>query len=99
MEKAFSDRVREQVPKPPIAELVGMRPLSFGAGESFTTLELKINFLRPVFEAKLTASARVVQRGRTIGLVECDVTNGEGKPVARASSTCSVLRGDDAKGR
>lgn len=72
---------------------------TLGPGESFTTLELKINFLRPVFEGTLTASARVVHRGKTIGLVECDVVNGEGKPVARASSTCSVLRGDAAKGR
>src|SRR3990170_4261005 len=67
-------------------------------GESFTTLELKINFLRPVFEGKLTASARVVHRGRTVGMVECDVVNAEGKPVARASSTCSVLRGEAETG-
>jgi len=72
---------------------------TLGPGESFTTLELKINFLRPVFEAKLTAAARVVHRGNTIGLVECDVVNEDGKAVARASSTCSVLRGEAAKGR
>src|SRR5882724_3872706 len=35
-------------------------------GESFTTLELKINFLRPVWQAELRAEGRVVQRGRTI---------------------------------
>jgi len=72
---------------------------TLGPGESFTTLELKINFLRPVFEAKLTATARVVHRGKTVGLVECDVVNGEGKKIARASSTCSVLQGEAAKGR
>jgi len=71
---------------------------TLGPGESFTTLELKINFLRPVFEEKLTASARVVHRGKTVGLVECDVVSAEGKPVARVSSTCSVLRGEAAKG-
>src|SRR5574341_203120 len=32
---------------------------TLGPGESFTTLELKINFLRPVFDEKLTAKARV----------------------------------------
>ncbi len=68
-------------------------------GESFTTLELKINFLRPVFSGKVVAAARVVHRGKSVGLVECDVTNAEGKAVARASSTCSVLRGDAARGR
>ena len=37
-------------------------------GESFTTLELKINFLRPVWKAKLRAEARVVGGGKTVGL-------------------------------
>ena len=68
-------------------------------GETFTTLELKVNFLRPVFEGMLSAAARVAHRGRTIGLVECDVSTAEGKPVARVSSTCQVLRGEAAQGR
>src|SRR5581483_3081660 len=45
--------------------------------ESFTTLELKINFLRPVWTAKLRAEARVVRAGRFVGLVECDVVDEE----------------------
>ena len=36
-------------------------------GESFTTLELKINFLRPVWSEKLRAVGRVVKRGNTVG--------------------------------
>src|SRR5262245_8707559 len=43
-------------------------------GESFTTLELKINFLRPVWKAALVAEGTVVQRGRTVGMSECSVT-------------------------
>jgi len=70
-----------------------------GDGESFTTLELKINFLRPVWNARLTAEARVVQRGRTVGLVECDVLDEDGRLVARASSTCLTLAGRGAEGR
>lgn len=70
-----------------------------GEGESFTTLELKINFLKPVWEATLRAEARVVRRGRTIGLVECDIRDAGGDLVARASSTCMTLSGDQAKGR
>ena len=72
---------------------------TLGLKETFSTLELKINFLRPVFEGRLTASARVAHRGKTIGMVECDVVNSEGKPVARAVSTCQVLRGEAARGR
>jgi uncharacterized protein (TIGR00369 family) len=68
-------------------------------GESFTTLEMKINFLKPVWKAKLRAAGRVVKRGRTIGLTECEVTDESGQLVARASSTCMTLRGAQAKGR
>jgi uncharacterized protein (TIGR00369 family) len=68
-------------------------------GESFTTLELKINYLRPVWNATLRANGRVVQRGRTVGLVECDVFDEQQRLVARASCTCMTLRGEQAKGR
>ena len=42
-------------------------------GESFTTVELKINFLRAVRKATLTAEAKVVKAGSTLGYVECEV--------------------------
>jgi uncharacterized protein (TIGR00369 family) len=67
--------------------------------ESFTTLELKINFFRPVFNEKLVATAKIVKRGKTVGMVECDVKNDGGSLVARVSSTCMVLRGQQAAGR
>jgi len=77
--------------------------MAFGAtldeGESFTTLELKINFLKPIWREKLKAVGRVVKRGETIGLVECEVIDEKGRLVARASSTCMVLRGKQASGR
>src|SRR6266478_4915515 len=67
---------------------------TLGEGESFTTVELKINFLRAVRQGKLTAEARVVKAGSALGYVECDVTDHAGKLVARASSTCMKLRQD-----
>ncbi|HTO12870.1 MAG TPA: PaaI family thioesterase [Candidatus Binatia bacterium] len=72
---------------------------TLGEGETFTTLELKINFLRPVWTGKLTATGRVVNGGRTVGLVECDVADDQGRLVARASSTVMTLRGPQAAGR
>jgi len=68
-------------------------------GETFTTLELKINFLKPVWTGRLTATGRVVKGGRTVGLVECDVVDDEDRLVARATSTCMTLRGEQAEGR
>ncbi len=72
---------------------------TLGPGESFTTLEIKMNYLRPVFAGRLVATARVVHRGKVVGLVECDVKSADGKVVARATSTCHVLRGEAARGR
>lgn len=68
-------------------------------GESFTTVELRINYLRPVREARLRADGRVVQRGRTVGYAECEVTDENGRLIAKSSSTCLVLRGEQAVGR
>ncbi len=68
-------------------------------GETFTTLELKINFLKPVWTGRLTAVGRVVKGGRTVGLAECDVTDDKDRLVARASCTCMTLRESAAIGR
>ncbi len=72
---------------------------TLATGESFTTVELKINFFRPVWEANLKAEGRVVRRGRSLGYVECEITDERAQLVAKAASTCLVLRGEDSKGR
>jgi len=69
------------------------------AGQSYTTLELAINFLKPIRSGMLTAEGRVVKRTRRVGLTECDVLDEKGSLVARAKSTCLVLEGKDAEGR
>ena len=68
-------------------------------GDSFTTLELKINYLKPVWNADLRATATIVKNGKTVGLVQCDIVDSKGALVARATSTCLTLRGEMAKGR
>jgi uncharacterized protein (TIGR00369 family) len=72
---------------------------TLAAGESFTTVELKVNFLRPVRDGLLRAEGRVVQRGRTIGYTECEVKDEQGRLIAKSNSTCLVLRGEQAVGR
>jgi len=68
-------------------------------GESFTTLELKINFLKPVWRARLRAIGTVIKMGRTVGLVECEIFDDKPSLVAKVSSTCMTLRGEGAAGR
>ncbi len=72
---------------------------SLDEGETFTTLELEINFVRPVWTGKLIADGRLVKGGRSVGLVECTITDDRDRLVARASSTCMTLRGEAAAGR
>jgi uncharacterized protein (TIGR00369 family) len=72
---------------------------SLEEGETFTTLELKINFVRPVWTGKLIADGRLVKGGRSVGLVECTITDDRNRLIARGSSTCMTLRGEGAAGR
>jgi len=69
---------------------------TLASNDSFTTSALSICFFRPVRQASLRAEARVVNRGRSLGYVECEVFDEEHRLVAKATSTCFVLRGDEA---
>jgi uncharacterized protein (TIGR00369 family) len=68
-------------------------------GESFTTLELKINYLRPFWTGTLLAHGKVISRGRTIGLTECRIVDASDRLIAHATSTCMALRGARAQNR
>ena len=68
-------------------------------GETFTTLELKINYLRPFWTGTLLAHGKVVSRGKTIGLTECRIVDENDRLIAHATSTCMALRGGMAEGR
>lgn len=62
-------------------------------GESYTTMDLKINFFRSVKKEKIKAAARAVHEGKTVSYYICDITReDDGKLVATASSTIMTLR-------
>ncbi|MCU0582374.1 MAG: PaaI family thioesterase [Syntrophales bacterium] len=58
-----------------------------------TTVDLKVNYLAPVAEGMLTARGRRIRLGRTLGLGEAEIFNGEGKLVAHGTSSVIVLPG------
>ncbi|AIG30337.1 thioesterase [Flavobacterium psychrophilum] len=70
-----------------------------GENESFTSLEFKINFFRPVWKDSLRAIAKPVQSGKTITVYNCEIKSSDGKTIALASSTVMTLRGEKAIGR
>jgi uncharacterized protein (TIGR00369 family) len=55
------------------------------------TVELKINFLRPVVEGRVRAVGRVVEMGDALLFSEADVLDAQDRLVARASSTCIAV--------
>jgi len=68
-------------------------------GETFTSVELKINFYRPVFEDILTAKASHLYCGKNLSHYQCDIFRSDGKKAAMITSTVMTLRGDKATGR
>lgn len=68
-------------------------------GESFTSIDIRATFLRPVWSDVLVATARPAHSGRTITHYTCDIVRGDGKAVATVTSTVMTLRGDQAVGR
>jgi uncharacterized protein (TIGR00369 family) len=68
---------------------------TLAAGETFATMELKVNFLRPFWTGRITARANVLRKGRTTGFMVCKVLDETGNLVAYATSTCITIRGAD----
>lgn len=64
-------------------------------GQAGTNTDLQMRFLRPTKAGRLTATARVVRRGRRTLVLEADILDAAGKLVARASSTFLVLDAAD----
>ncbi|MEK6299877.1 MAG: PaaI family thioesterase [Acidobacteriota bacterium] len=60
----------------------------------FTTVEMKVNYLRPISEGRVTAEARLIRDGRRIVVAECDVLDSAGRLAAKGLLT--YIRLDDA---
>ena len=67
--------------------------------ESFTSIDLQINFFRPAWNGRIRAVAKPVNLGRQISRYVCDILRDDDKLVAQVFSTVMTLRGDHASGR
>ena len=63
------------------------------AGVGYTSIELKVNYLRPVHASSgpLTAIGRVVKPGRRVAFAEGEVLDAAGRTVATATSSLLVF--------
>jgi uncharacterized protein (TIGR00369 family) len=64
------------------------------AGAAYTTLELKVNFVRPVTRrtGRLRCEGKVIHVGSRVATAEARVVDDSGKLYAHATSTCMILR-------
>jgi len=62
-------------------------------GDTWTTLELKLNFVRPMTKdtGPVRAEGRVIHRGRTVATSEGDLKDRAGKLYAHATTTCMIF--------
>jgi len=60
-------------------------------GQDFSTIDLHIHFMRPVRGKGLVAKSLVRQRGLRVGFVTCDIEDEQGRLVASATCSCTVL--------
>lgn len=51
-------------------------------GHGVPTIDLRVDYLRPAFGADLVARARVRKAGRTVAVVDVDVTHGDDRVLA-----------------
>jgi uncharacterized protein (TIGR00369 family) len=62
-------------------------------GDAWTTLELKLNFVRALSKdsGPVRAEGRIVHRGRTVATSEGDLKDRAGKLYAHATTTCMIF--------
>jgi uncharacterized protein (TIGR00369 family) len=73
--------------------LLGAVQTTVPAKTAFSPLDLKVNFIRPVFPDgnPITAIGKVVHRGKTLAVANAELRNEEGKVVAVATGSTLIL--------
>ena len=62
-------------------------------GEAYTTLELKVNYVRAITEAtgRVVATGSVIHRGGRVATAEARLTDADGRLLAHGTSTCLIM--------
>jgi uncharacterized protein (TIGR00369 family) len=74
-------------------DVVGDFAIGMMAGGGVPTMNLRIDYLKPAVGEHLTGTARVRRRGRSVAIVDIDVSDAKGSLVAVGRGTYSPNRG------
>jgi uncharacterized protein (TIGR00369 family) len=80
-------------------DTMGPAALVKSQGKWFTaSIDMNVSFLAPARPGKLFAEGRVVQLGKSIGYLEAELFDAEGKLIARATSSARLVSMDALAG-
>lgn len=74
-----------------LVDIAGCYALTLLGHEPLPTINFRTDYLRPAIKTNLVASAMVRKAGRSIGVVDIDINNDEGKLVAVGRGTYSMI--------
>jgi uncharacterized protein (TIGR00369 family) len=83
----------------PIAALIdiaGDFALIAKLGRGIPTIDLRIDYLRPAVDTDLIARARTLRAGRTVGVVDIELSDKHGRLVAVGRGGYSTVQKDEA---
>jgi uncharacterized protein (TIGR00369 family) len=61
-------------------------------GRRVATIEMKINFLEAIEHGEITADACVLRHGKTVSVVDCNVTDADHRLVGKALMTFAIIQ-------
>ena len=76
-----------------LIDLAGDYALAARLGYGVPTINLRVDYLSMAVDTDLIATARIVRAGRTIGVVDIEVTDQSGKLIAIGRGTYSTRQG------
>ncbi len=76
-----------------VIDTVGDYALIMTLGRGLPTINFRVDYLRPAVGTGLVATARVRRAGKSVGVVDVDVTDDAGRVVAIGRATYSTLAG------
>lgn len=60
--------------------------------EVFTTVEMKINYLKPFYKGEIVAEAKIVHKGGNIAIGDVEIRNSDGALIAKALATYMIMK-------
>jgi len=77
----------------PADSAVGMALIGLvNRDENISTLEMKINYLKPLAEGEIIAEARIVHRGTMTAVGDVEVRDGKGTLIAKGLATYAITK-------